>query len=74
MTFDEWMSKQFWAECFVDDLPNFRTVWNAATKAEREACAKIAENFAWYNEESCSPDEQHEHIAQAIRSRGQTND
>ena len=71
MTFDEWMSKQFWAECFVDDLPNFRTVWNAATKAEREACAKICDEVA----------EEDQRISagawaceQAIRSRGQAND
>lgn len=24
------MAEQFWADCFVDDLPNFEKVWDAA--------------------------------------------
>lgn len=29
-TFEEFMAEQFWANCFVDDLPNFEKVWDAA--------------------------------------------
>ena len=28
--FEKWLSKQFWAECFVHDKSNFFKVWLAA--------------------------------------------
>lgn len=44
MTFDEWWKEQptrFTAAGFKDDA---REIWEAATMAEREACAQLCEN------------------------------
>ena len=45
MTFDEWwrgQSLRFIAANLKDDA---REIWDIATKAEREACAKVVEQF-----------------------------
>jgi hypothetical protein len=42
MTFDGWFQEQGWAEEHRDV---FRIVWDAATKAEREACAKLCDEL-----------------------------
>lgn len=34
--FDKWVSKQFWAECFLNDKPNFFKVWLAAKQDAAE--------------------------------------
>ena len=48
--------------------------WKAGRKAEREVCAKEAEN-RWLNKANCSAEEMYELqkkvIAEAIRARGQ---
>ena len=47
MTFDEWHKKQ--PTAFTFDLrkeDHGRVIWDAATKAEREACAAICDRFA----------------------------
>jgi hypothetical protein len=41
----------------------------AGANAEREACAKIADSFLWYDHPSCGPDEGNEFIAKMIRER-----
>jgi len=58
MNFDEWWARNRWCDR--------EYVWEAATKAEREACAKICE----VADKSTHPAD----LADLIRSRGQTND
>ena len=36
---------------------------------EREACAKLADNFVWFEADGCSPDEGNKFIATAIRGK-----
>ena len=48
MTFDEWWNDQttrFLAAVFKDDALE---IWEAATKSEREACAKVCEEAVTY--------------------------
>ena len=49
MTFDKWMKAQNSAYKKTDDsvfLRTLRNAWIAATKAEREACAKVCDDRA----------------------------
>lgn len=49
MTFDKWMKTQNSAYKKTDDsvsLRALRSAWLAATKAEREACAKVCDDRA----------------------------
>ena len=41
----------------------------SAIKIEREACAKLAEAFVWWETEDCCDDEANTFIAKAIRAR-----
>lgn len=43
MTFDEWYDSSWIGHCDEDEA---RVIWNAATKAEREACAKVCDEGA----------------------------
>ena len=43
MTFDEWYEKQYPNVC---DYETAKEIWQAATLAEREECAKLVENRA----------------------------
>lgn len=75
MTFDEWAEQYNLND--DDDFPtrtgreiDCRAAWDAATMAEREACAKVAEAFD-YNErpEIDPPRSLPRYVAQAIRMR-----
>lgn len=46
MTFDEWANNNWH---FVDVRENARAIWEAATLAEREACAKTCEGLICTN-------------------------
>lgn len=47
MTFYEWIAeKGIVISGVVDILPALEAAWNDATKAEREACAKVCEEFS----------------------------
>jgi len=64
MTFDEWHKKQLGGD--PDNCPHEaweRKAWEAATKAEREECAKVAEQGEWKLTKTGKS------IAKAIRSR-----
>ena len=73
MTFDEWWKKEHFTPCdFRYGL--VKAAWQAATLAEREECAKVAEKKTWLSRASLSSilgDEATANcdIAQAIRAR-----
>ena len=74
MTFDEWVKhKGFGKPRNRQDSMMFEVMertYKAAQKIEREACAKVCEDTGAYSDEI----EMAQMCAQAIRSRGQTND
>ena len=47
----------------------FNAMVQLAVFEEREACAKIADSFVWYDYENCSPDEGGIVVARLIRER-----
>ena len=67
MTFNQWWGSLKWsyaARIFMEPLAKLfsEIAWNAAVRAEREACAKVCETF--YNHEA-------KDCADAIRERVQ---
>ena len=71
MTFDEWYATQ---KHQLSNEQVCRVIWEAATRAENEACAKVAEQMPpvrvtrWSGQEGCRPATRRE-IAEAIRAR-----
>lgn len=67
MTFDEW-KKTGTNWCFIDVEANAREIWRAATEAEREACAVIAETPVTGEQDDITM-EAKDRVAAAIRAR-----
>jgi hypothetical protein len=59
---------------FVEPLAKLfsEIAWNAAVRAEREACAKVCESFKQGNSETYIDDDWADMCADAIRARGQS--
>lgn len=62
-----------WYDSGAEDMQEFADMVSGlldeSAKSEREACAKIAETFVWFEAEGCGPDEGNVFIARAIRER-----
>lgn len=78
MTFDEWIKQAIFTQQFRTQEEWMRVAFEAATKIEREECAKVADekarrNFTWASENSDLYHAQADWadvIAKAIRARG----
>jgi hypothetical protein len=71
MTFQGWFDSFIWTHQSTADV--MRACWQAATLAEREACAKVCDAMvtgAGYREAACA-DQAAEICAEAIRARGE---
>lgn len=69
MTFEEWMRKAFYLDknrpVYDDALTRmFRDAWDAATQAERERCARVAEQAGWDTQQERA---QGKYVAERIR-------
>jgi hypothetical protein len=70
MTFNQWWSSLKWSfimRILVEPLAKLfsEIAWNAAVRAEREACAKLCDELQDY------PTVEARHCAEEIRARGQ---
>jgi hypothetical protein len=66
------MNFETWAEAnwmYVDSKADAKVIWDAAVAMEREACARIAEDFDAYDDESTGTGVS-SGIAASIRARG----
>ncbi len=66
MTFDEWIKEQPEGVAACDHVTFGRMVWEAATKVEREECAKVCESLFDMEDDSCNEADK---CAAAIRAR-----
>lgn len=77
MTFNQWWNSLKWSfimRIFVEPLAKLfsEIAWNAAVRAEREACAKVCEGFVHNFEDPSMIEHAAVACANAIRARGQT--
>ena len=66
MTFDEWAKSRPLGEPNSHGYLTAKAAWQAATRAEREECAKVCDEYA---KESSNPMNFAENCAAAIRAR-----
>ena len=68
MTFDEWAKSRPLGEPNSHGYLMAKAAWQAATRAEREECAKVCDEYA---KESSNPMNFAENCAAAIRARNE---